>query len=285
MSDIELFFCDSDYFAMVPGQLYKLHDSTCDESFEIIIVFCLQTVDHLNFNIQSTGDGKWTMNGCPTYKNNIGDMWEHTREHMAAFYTTFTLMCRSLEDVKKLKLNVTYIDVPSMSTELKKECDITKVKAPYQKIDLICDHSISYLALIGQMLHKQKDKLTCPVCREDMKIKLINSIEPRTKNILVDDVSGECSQYIWALIGDKNKKCVCRDGMISFAGDKKVVSGVMESIDDIILDSSSDRHACQDDIVHDSPQEIDDESSSFISESSEEDSVFNATLTASRNDR
>jgi len=238
ISDIELFYCEGDYYEIVSGQHYKLEDSN-SESFEIIVVYSVQTVNHLSLSPVITADGKCTLKGCDIYRNFIDDMWEPTKRFMEAFYTTYTLICRTLEDVKKLKLDVSYIDVPSLSVELEKECDITRVKAPYQKMDLICNHSISFLALMGQVLHKQNDNLTCPVCRKNMKIKRINSKMTRSKNIVVDDVSTECSQYIWSLLGDKNGKFSNNNGLITYSDEENSKApDAIEFIDHLIGDSS-----------------------------------------------
>lgn len=64
--------------------------------------------------------------------------------------------------------------IPCFSIERKEDCFITSCKPPYINIHLNCNHKISLMAYIGELVsgnRENSEAIRCPLCRGDLKIK------------------------------------------------------------------------------------------------------------------
>lgn len=77
--------------------------------------------------------------------------------------------CIDIGDNKMLKL----------STETVEPCSITCVPAPYTKIHMVCEHTLSLMAVYGIVYEGKSnstESILCPMCRENLIPKLIPSL-------------------------------------------------------------------------------------------------------------
>lgn len=222
--DIELLY-ELNNFYKEYGQIFRLQNLENGDKFDIILLFHVFLVDQMNFSVTINNDSECILDGKNRYTRDIYTYGMISKEMVSAFHTTYTLMYHLLEDIKKLNLTIFYKNIPNISIEETKACDITNIPAPYYMFTLNCNHSISFIALIGQMLNSGDEEeddvniLPCPICRTNMKLKLQNSrYSSSTKNTIVNGISKECVDYLWLLMNNmsENKGMTKSDEFLTY---------------------------------------------------------------------
>lgn len=172
-----------------------------DDKFNVIIVPYKEMSDTLNLNIEINSLGQCKLSGKGKYVGYSNKIFKITSNNIIEFYSLMMLLYKTIEDVKKLfyDLNIIYENVPHIMLENEKQCFITQIAPPYYVIKLDCEHDISLMAFIGQLMPGYSD-VKCPICREKMRLKLLNSdVEEKVINIVSNDSGKESVDYLLTL--------------------------------------------------------------------------------------